>query len=111
MNLEPLLRQYEWNLAYADTLTGDVDATLWAVSGGPGLENHPAWTLGHLVTGSALVAADLGVAPELPDGWQALFERRGPNDPRRPDEDATRYPSREVVWSEPSASTNSSPRR
>jgi hypothetical protein len=98
--LDPLLRQYAWNLAYAEALTRDVDAALWARSGGPGLENHPAWTLGHLVTGSALVAQDLGADPALPDGWRDLFERRGPDDPRRPDADATRYPPREALWAE-----------
>ena len=100
MDLALLLRQYAWNLAYAHALTHDVDAAHWARAGGPGLENHPAWTLGHLVTGSALVAEDLGVDPALPPGWRDLFERRGPNDPRRPEEDATRYPTREDVWAE-----------
>ncbi|MCP5065736.1 MAG: DinB family protein [bacterium] len=100
MGVQPLLNHYAWNLAYADALTRDVDVALWARSGGQGLENHPAWTLGHLVTGSALVAADLGASPALPDGWRDLFERRGPNDSRRPDEDASHYPPREVVWAE-----------
>lgn len=93
-----LLRQYAWNLAYADALTGDVPADLWARSGGPGLENHPAWTLGHLVTGSALVAADLGIDPGLPAGWDELFQRQGPSDRRLPAEDEDRYPDREPVF-------------
>lgn len=100
MEIDTLLRQYAWNLAYAEALTHDVDDSLWTRSGGPGLENHPAWTLGHLVTGSALVAADLGRDPALPDGWRDLFERRGPNDERRPEEDSTRYPPRDAVWAE-----------
>lgn len=97
MTVEPMLRQYAWNLAYADALTGDVPDELWARSGGAGLENHPAWTLGHLVTGSALVLSDLGGDPDLPDGWRDLFERRGPGDPRRPADDVV-YPSRDVVF-------------
>ena len=63
MDLDALLNQYAWNLAYADALTCDVDAAHWARSGGPGLENHPAWTLGHLVTGSALVAMARAALP------------------------------------------------
>jgi hypothetical protein len=97
---DALLRQYAWNLAYARALTDDVGGELWARSGGPGLENHPAWTLGHLVTGSAIVAADLGLDPELRDGWRELFERRGPNDPRRPAEDGDLYPAKEDVLGE-----------
>ena len=99
MELGPLLRQYAWNLAYAEALAGDVGPELWARSGGPGLENHPAWTLGHLVTGSALVAVEFGIDPEIPDAWRDLFERRGPNDARRPDEDAARYPPKDEVFS------------
>lgn len=98
MNLEALLQQYRWNLAYADALTRDVPPDLWARSGGPGLENHPAWTLGHLVTGSALVAQDLGRDPSVPETWRDLFERRGPNDDRRPETDTSAYPTRGEVW-------------
>lgn len=100
MNLRPLLRQYAWNLAYARALTADVDEDHWARSGGPGLENHPAWTLGHLVTGSALVVEDLGGKANVPAGWRDLFERRGPSDPRRPDTDATQYPPKAAVLEE-----------
>lgn len=100
MNLDVLRRQYAWNLAYADALTRDVPDELWARSGGPGLENHPAWTLGHLVTGSALVLADFGIDPGVPEAWRDLFERRGPNDPRRPDTDGALYPARDEVFGE-----------
>jgi hypothetical protein len=100
VELEPVLRQYAWNLAYARALTDDVGVQLWARSGGPGLENHPAWTLGHLVTGSALVAADHGLDPELPEGWRELFERRGPADRRRPEEGEHLYPAKAEVLEE-----------
>lgn len=100
MNLESILNQYAWNLSYAEHLALDVPASLWAQSGGPGLENHPAWTFGHLVTGSALVAADLGAKFELLPGWKDLFERRGPNDPRRPSKDVSLYPTQETSLAE-----------
>ena len=98
--MERVLNQLAWLVAYAHALTDDIEPGLWARCGPEGLENHPAWTLGHLVTGSALVATDLGRDPDLPNGWRELFERRGPNDPRRPDEDPARYPQREQVWGE-----------
>jgi len=98
--LESVIRQYAWNLAYADSLTRDVPASKWAESGGPGLENHPAWTLGHLVTGSAMVAQGLGVEVPLPSGWVDLFQRRGPNDSRRPSTETSLYPSRDELMSE-----------
>ncbi len=97
MDTTALRRQYAWNLAYADALTRDVPPELWAVSGGPGLENHPAWTIGHLITGSALVLEGLGGAPGVPDAWTELFLRRGPGDPRRPDPDAAAYPDRATL--------------
>lgn len=62
MSLEPVLRQYAWNLAYAEHLTRDVPPSLWAKSGGPGLENHPAWTIGHLITATAMGAMGRGPA-------------------------------------------------
>ncbi len=99
-DLETVLRQYAWNLAYAHHLTDDVPDDLWARTGGAGHENHPAWTLGHLVTGSALVAADLGAEARLPDGWAELFERLGPKDPWRGDVDEGVYPPRRVVMGE-----------
>jgi len=98
--IESLLLQYAWNLAYAEALTEDVPPELWARSGGEGLENHPAWTLGHLVTGSEMVAGELGVEVELPEGWSELFLRRGPNDPRRPEPDPARYPDRAALIAE-----------
>ncbi len=96
--IDAVLRQYAWNLAYADHLTRDVPPELWAESGGPGLENHPAWTLGHLVTGSAMVAEELGVDAAVPEAWVELFQRQGPSDRRLPDTDAERYPPRDEVF-------------
>ncbi|MHC4938639.1 MAG: DinB family protein [Planctomycetota bacterium] len=87
---EQVLSAFAWNLRYAEELVADLDDASWCEPGGPGLENHPAWTLGHLVSGADMLAEDLGLAPEISPEWRALFERRGPGDPRRP-EDA-RYP-------------------
>ena len=79
------LRSYEWNLLYAEALVRDLPDEQWTSPGGPGLENHPAWTLGHLCTGANLLAQDLGLPDDLPRGWAELFQRRGPGDPRLPE--------------------------
>jgi len=100
MDATGALRGYAWNLLYAEALARDLTHTQWTASGGPGLENHPAWTLGHLCTGANLLAQDLGLPDDLPAGWAELFQRLGPGDPRLPVTDPAAYPSREVVLAE-----------
>ncbi len=46
--IEPLLANYSLNLRYAQVLVEDLADGDMTCSGGPGLENHPAFTLGHL---------------------------------------------------------------
>ncbi|MEZ5064964.1 MAG: DinB family protein [bacterium] len=87
------LRAYAWNLRYAEALTSDLEPESWTRGAGPGLENHATWTIGHLVTGSDLLAEDLGLAREVSEEWRHLFERRGPGDPRLPDPDPAAYPA------------------
>jgi uncharacterized damage-inducible protein DinB len=64
------------------------------------LENHPAWTIGHLVTGADILAYDLGLDRDLPEGWEELFQRRGPGDPRLPDPDRNAYPPMKELLAE-----------
>ena len=91
--MESALRLYAWNLKYAAALVRDLSEAQCTESAGPGLENHPAWTIGHLASGSDLLAEDLGVERGLPEEWRRIFERRGPGDPRLPDPDGSAYPS------------------
>lgn len=100
MDLESTIRQYDFNLAYAQALVADLSPAQMTTVPAKGFENHAAFTLGHLVTGSALCAKYLGGAYELPDGWSDLFLRRGPGDPRMPLEDVKAYPSREALLKE-----------
>ena len=95
---EQVLAAFAWNLRYAEELVADLDDESWCEPGGPGLENHPAWTLGHLVSGADLLAEDLGLEREMSPEWRALFERRGPGDPRLPER--TAYPGIESVLTE-----------
>ncbi len=88
-----VLAGYAWNLRYAEALVADLAPEQWTLSLGPGLENHAAWTLGHLVTGSDLMADEFGLARTCDETWIELFERRGPGDPRLPHADADIYPT------------------
>jgi hypothetical protein len=97
---DAVLAVFAWNLRFAEALVRDLDPGQATEPGGPGLENHPAWTLGHLVTGANLQARDLGLPDDLPEGWRDLFERRGPGDPRRPEEDPSAYPPVDALLEE-----------
>jgi hypothetical protein len=90
--MESAIRLYAWNLEYAKKLVADLTEDQCTESLGPGFENHPAWTIGHLVTGSDILAQDLGLELDLPEGWRNLFQRRGPGDARLPDPEPSHYP-------------------
>jgi len=98
--MDSAIKLYRWNLTYARALVADLTPEQCTTQGGPGLENHPAWTIGHLVTGSDLLAEDLGLERDLPEGWRELFQRRGPGDPRLPSPDAGAYPPLEELLAE-----------
>lgn len=93
MSLISIFHQYDFNLAYAKALVAELSESQMTSIPTQGLENHPAWTLGHLVSGSAILAEDLGAELDLPEGWKELFLRRGPGDPRKPLLDVV-YPSK-----------------
>ena len=99
-NRERILRPYRFNLKYAKDLVSDIDDERLYYSPGPGLENHPGFTLGHLVTGSSLVAKYLGGSYDVPDGWDELFRRNGPGDPRLPVSDSADLPSKKELLEE-----------
>ncbi len=97
---QTILNSYRFNLAYAEQLVADVPEELMTHHGGDGLENHPAFVLGHLISASALVAELLGGKFEMPEGWEALFRRKGPGDPRKPEQDKLLYPAKEELLNE-----------
>jgi hypothetical protein len=98
--MESAIRLYAWNLQYAKALVKDLSEEQCTESGDPGLENHPAWTIGHLVTGSDMLAEDLGLERDVPEDWRELFERRGPGDPRLPEPERDAYPSMQALLAE-----------
>ena len=97
-SVELMTRMLDFNLAYARLLVADLDAGQMVAGGGPGAENHPAFTLGHLVMAAARTRAMLGGEFDVPPGWEALFDREGPADRRLPGEGP--YPSREALLGE-----------
>jgi hypothetical protein len=98
--LKTIINQYDFNLDYAKILVEDLSDNQMTVIPSNGLVNHPAFTIGHLVSGSALLAEDLGAKFEMPDNWADLFLRKGPGDPRKPDIDKSRYPSKQLLINE-----------
>ncbi len=97
---EILIRSYQFNLKYAHELVADLDDSMMATSAGKGFENHPAFTLGHLVTAAALTVKYLGGAYELKPKWEELFRRTGPGDPKLPDSNSYLYPKKEELLAE-----------
>lgn len=99
-NLESLLKAYDFNLTYAKTLVDDISPEFMYRSFGDGLENYPAFTLGHLTIASALIAEELGESYRVPDGWDRFFGRKGPGDPRRPLQYEPGMPAKESLIEE-----------
>jgi hypothetical protein len=90
---EILLNGFRLNMDYTLKLVEDIpDKEMTAQPNG--FTNHPAFTLGHLVSATALTAKVLGNDYEVPKDWDELFRRKGPGDPRLPAQDHSEYPSK-----------------
>jgi hypothetical protein len=97
-SVELMARILDFNLAYANLLVRDLDESQMSRSGGPGVENHPAFTLGHLVLAAARTRTMLGAEMDVPAGWDLMFDREGPGDRRLPF--VGEYPTREELTRE-----------
>jgi hypothetical protein len=104
-SVESIIKQYDFNLAFAHKLVEDVSEEQMTIIPAKGLENHPAFTLGHLVSGSAMTVEDLGGDFIMPNGWKELFLRNGPGDPRAPSE-SNIYPTKTELLAELTAQHN-----
>ncbi|MBI3509799.1 MAG: DinB family protein [Bacteroidetes bacterium] len=89
-----IIHNLDFNFAYANKLVEDVSDEQMAIKPSAGLDNHPAFTLGHLVTACANLVNNLTGQFILPDGWKEIFQRTGPGDPSLPNPDAKVYPSK-----------------
>ena len=98
--IQSIIRQYDFNLAFAKKLVEDLTNEQMTAKPYPGFENHPAFTLGHLVTGTVNLIEDLGGKADIPDGWNELFLRKGPGDPRLPSDQTELYPAKEKLLKE-----------
>ena len=83
--IEALIKQFDFNLSLAKALVEDLTEEQMTTTPSKGHENHPAFTLGHLVSGtSMMLVEDLNDPGFMPGGWKELFLRRGPGDPTLP---------------------------
>jgi len=95
-----IINQLNFNRKYAKQLIDDVPQEKMNTRPSAGLENHPAFTIGHLVTAYANLMNNLTGEFILAPGFKEVFLRNGPGDPRLPDEDTGVYPSKEELLSE-----------
>jgi DinB family protein len=95
--LDHIINQLKFNYKYALDLIRDVKDDQMAFSPAQGLENHPAFTIGHLITAYGLSIKYLGGRYTVKKEWDELFKRKGPGDPRLPVENQKLYPSKEEL--------------
>ncbi len=93
-DLRPLIKQLKFNYSYLVDLVNDVEEDLMTHLPAKGLENHPAFTIGHLVTAYGLTTKHLGGPYTVKKEWDDLFRRKGPGDPRYPSLNQQLYPSK-----------------
>lgn len=72
-------------------LVSDLDAGQMVAQPG-GVANHPAWTLGHLTCSLHLLGGEVGLAPDIPDGYGDLFLTG-----TRPVANVSTYPAKSVL--------------
>ncbi len=89
--------QLDFNLAYSEVLTNDLDEIQMATIPAKGLENHPSFTLGHICSSYALTISSLGGEYSFKPDWEILFSRKGPGDPRMPERNWKAYPKKEEL--------------
>ena len=91
--METVLHSFNYSLDYLSELLSDV-CECSMVRQAPGVPNHPAWTLGHLVFVSQMIGGVAGLEPWLEDEWANAF---GPGS--TPVAEALSYPPKEALMS------------
>jgi len=92
--LKHLRNQLKFNYKYALDLIEDVEEVLMTHTPAKGLENHPTFTIGHIITAYGLTIKHLGGLYTVKKEWDEIFRRKGPGDPRYPTKDISLYPSK-----------------
>ena len=95
--IKPLINQLQFNFAYLLDLVSDVEPDSMTHTPCKGLENHPAFTIGHLITAYAMITKKLGGEYTISDKWDRLFKRNGPGDPRYPSKEIELYPTKKEL--------------
>ena len=95
-----LINTYGFNLRYAKELVSDVEDAMMTKSPAEGLENHPAFTVGHLASAAAMTSKYLGGPYEFDPDWESIFRRKCPGDPRSPVKNSALYPKKEALLKE-----------
>jgi len=102
----PALRMHE---SFATQLVHDLDEEAMDAVPGPGHENTPRFTLGHLCMASSMTvwvledphASRESMVLDVPDGYADLFQRMGPADRRLPEiAEGVTPPSRDELLAE-----------
>jgi uncharacterized damage-inducible protein DinB len=95
-----IINQLNFNRKYLKQLIADVPEEHMHVKPSAGIDNHPAFTLGHLVTAYANLMNNLTGEYILAPGFKEVFLRSGPGDPTLPNENKDVYPSKEAMLAE-----------
>jgi hypothetical protein len=67
-----ILRSNKLVLDYLRRLVADVPGD-WMARQFPGVINHPAWVIGHIIYSCQAIGGEMGMAAWLPDDWQSKF--------------------------------------
>ncbi len=98
--LEQLIAQLQFNFTYLQDLVIDIKEDDMTFSPSIGLENHPSFTLGHIITAYGLTIKHLGGTYTISKQWDNLFRRKGPGDSRLPTKAPNAYPTKNELIDE-----------
>ena len=97
IQLPHLINQLNFNYTYLLNLVSDIEEEAMTHTPNKGLENHPTFTIGHIITAYGLTIKKLGGKYNIKKEWDEIFRRNGPGDPRLPIKEKDRYPTKEVL--------------
>lgn len=98
--IKEIVNQLNFNRNYAKKLVEDIPQEKMHFKPSAGLDNHPAFTIGHLVTAYANLVNNLTGEFILAPGFKELFLRQGPGDPTLPSPDVQSYPDKDALLKE-----------
>lgn len=100
LHLDQMVHQLKFNYLYLRDLVKDIDEKNMAHTPAKGLENHPAFTIGHIITAYGMTTKLLGGKYTVKKEWNELFRRNGPGDLRYPTDIIALYPNKKELITE-----------